>query len=236
MKTIVCLLSLINRIMAPFAFTNDEYLTQYWPFCNSDMSDQISAADMMPESSLYFTQDKYGNPNSALALNGSWTQVPNNVYFNTTKFSMSVWIYAQSPGKWSSIVDFGQGGGLNQIQLTQDSGSSNGIPSFCIYIGSANWGGPGCVTSSQALAQGQWEMLTSTYDGTTMNIYINGVLKGTKTASGTMPKHFVRPNNLIGAAVSSGNGYAWSYLDDLRFYNICLNQAEINYLMSNTRK
>ncbi len=69
-----------------------------------------------------------------------------------------------------------------------------------------------------------------------MKIYINGVLKGTRTASGIMPKSFVRPNNLIGAAVSSGNGYSWSYLDDLRFYSICLNQTEINYLMSNTRK
>jgi hypothetical protein len=226
----------MNRIFITFALANDQYLTQYWPFCNSNMSDKVSAADMTPKSSLYFTQDKFGNANSALALNGSWTQVPSSVYFNTTTLTISVWIYAQSPGQWSSIVAFGEGAGLNEIQLTQDSGSSDGVPSFCIYIGSTQWGGPKCVKSSQALTQGEWQMLTSTYDGTTMRIYINGVLKGTKIASGTIPKSLIRTYNLIGSAISSSNGYSRSYLDDLRFYNVCLNQSDINYLLRNTRK
>ncbi len=170
-------MGLLNRIVVTFALINkrsifDQYLTQHWPFCNSDMNDQISTADMTPMGYLYFTQDKFGNANSAVAINGSWAQGPSGVYFETKMLTIYVWINAQRPVKWSSMVDFSENAGFNQIQLTQDSGLSDGVPSFCIHLGSTQWGEPDCVHSSQALTQGQWQMLTSTYDGATMKIYL----------------------------------------------------------------
>jgi hypothetical protein len=46
------------------------------------MNDYIGSAHMTQESSSTFTLDRFGNNNSALALNGSWTQVPAGIYFN----------------------------------------------------------------------------------------------------------------------------------------------------------
>ena len=64
-------------------YEENEYLTNYWPIENSQMLDQIGSAHMTQESLTTFTSDRFGNPNSALALNSSWTQVPQGVYFNT---------------------------------------------------------------------------------------------------------------------------------------------------------
>ncbi len=47
------------------------------------MSDHIGSSHMTQWNFTSFTADRFGNVNSALALNGEWTQVPNGYYFNT---------------------------------------------------------------------------------------------------------------------------------------------------------
>jgi len=56
------------------------------------MFDVIDVAHMTQGSSTYFTTDRFGNANAALALNGGWTQVPSGIYFDTPEFTISVWI------------------------------------------------------------------------------------------------------------------------------------------------
>ena len=58
-------------------------MTHYWPITNGGMLDQIGLAHMKQGALTSLTLDRFGNPNSALALNGGWTQVPSGVYFNT---------------------------------------------------------------------------------------------------------------------------------------------------------
>ena len=41
-----------------------------------------------------FTKDRHGYSNSALALNGGWTQVPSGYYFNTPEFTVTFWVFA----------------------------------------------------------------------------------------------------------------------------------------------
>ena len=58
----------------PFQF--DQFLTHYWPICNGTMKDVVGGDDMTQGSLTSFAADRFGNVNSALALNGGWTQVP----------------------------------------------------------------------------------------------------------------------------------------------------------------
>jgi hypothetical protein len=62
------------------------------------MKDLIGSADMTQGSLTSFTMDRFGNANSALALNGGWTQVPAGVYFDSIEFTISVWVYPNECG------------------------------------------------------------------------------------------------------------------------------------------
>jgi hypothetical protein len=59
----------------------DQYLTHYWPIQNGLMNDEIGTAHMTQGSDTYFTLDRFEYENSALALNGGWTQVASGVFF-----------------------------------------------------------------------------------------------------------------------------------------------------------
>ena len=55
------------------------------------MLDQIGTSHMTQGSLTSFIEDRFGNVNSALALNGGWTQIPSGSYFNTSEYSITVW-------------------------------------------------------------------------------------------------------------------------------------------------
>ena len=64
-----------------------------------------------------FVPDRFGNPNSALNLNGGWTQVPAGNYFNTPAFTISAWVYPQQVGLYARVIDFGDGPGPENVIL-----------------------------------------------------------------------------------------------------------------------
>ncbi len=77
------------------------------------------------------------------------------------------------------------------------------------------------------LASGSWNLLTYTFDGTDMKVYVNGVLKQTWNHPGTITDDASYTNILIGYSGSS-NEYFDGYLDDVRIYNRALSSDEIN--------
>ena len=202
-------------------------MTHYWPISNGQATDVIGTFDMSQGSLTYFTSDRFGCPNSALALNGGWTQVPSEIYFNTPEFTISVWVYPQQVGYHARVIDFGNGQSDNVI-LKLDSSSDN-KPSFKICIGSTN---STQVVSNQSLVQNQWQLLTATFNSTTMSIYLNETLEKSLNFVFTMPQSLVRANNYIGKSNSPSDNYSWSILDDLRFYNKCLGQSDIIQLVN----
>ena len=204
----------------------DQYLTHYWPILNSTKSDIVGTAHMQQGMNTSFTSDRFGCPNSAMNLNGGFTYVPAGVYFDSPEFTISVWIYPQSVGSWSRVIDFANGAPLDNIVLSQDSGL-NRIPYTTIRNGTIIMG---TVSSSVSLALKQWQFLTSTYNGTSLIMYINGVIKANLFFVFTLPT-LNRTKNYIGKS-NWNDSYSWSYLDDLRFYNRSLSQSEIIDLMN----
>ena len=59
----------------------DDYLTHYWPISNGQMNDLIGSAHMIQRSkATLFANDRFGNVNSSINLNGGWTQLPQGIY------------------------------------------------------------------------------------------------------------------------------------------------------------
>jgi hypothetical protein len=202
----------------------DDYLTHYWPICKSEMNDYVGSAHMTQGNLTTFTFDRFGNEKSALALNGGWTKVPAGIYFDTPEFTISVWIMSQDAGPWARLIDFGNGPGPNNILFTLNDANNNDYP----YVGieSVN------IISSKSLIPHEWQHLASTFDGHTLKIYIDGSLVASQvTGSFLALSSLDRTQNYVGKSNWIENGYSYSFIDDLRFYNKSLTQSQIIELM-----
>ena len=191
------------------------------------MLDQISSADMTEGASTSYTTDRFGNINSALALNGGWTQIPGGVYFDTPSFTISLWVYPVSAGASARIIDFGSGpgltGGVDNVAFSL--GYSGTLQEPYVYLNGLNY------VATTTLTQNAWQHLAAAYDGNTLTIYNNGVSVMTSSVSYSLPR-VTRTNCYIGKSNWAADGYSWSYFDELRFYNLSLSQAEILLLMN----
>jgi hypothetical protein len=194
------------------------------------MTDQIGTSHMIQGEKTTFVVDRFGCPNSALALNQGWTRVPSGIYFNTPQITISAWILPQQLGSWSRLIDFGNGGTADNINVPI-AYFVLPKPSFYIFSGTPP---PALMTiSSQNLTLDQWQLLTVTHDGTFSRIYINGTQVASLNQVYTLPT-VNRTNCYIGKSynAASGDGISNSYFDDLRFYNKALTQTEILQLMN----
>jgi hypothetical protein len=191
------------------------------------MLDVIGSDDIIQGNLTAFIEDRFCNPNSALALNGGWAQVPPGIYFDAPEFTITVWIYPQQVSHYSNVIDFGP----NYIILRLDSGSNN-LPALNIQN---NNGSIGLCKSSKALLNGEWQMLAATFNGSFQSIYINGKLTCSLGISSYNLPAIYRLNNYIGKSHIASVGYSWSYFDELRFYNKSLNEMEISQLMNHNQ-
>jgi hypothetical protein len=100
----------------------------------------------------FFTLDIFGNENSALALNGGWTQLPPGIYFDTQEFTLLVWV--QQVGFKGRVLEFSPFlTPSHNIIPRLDSGYNN-QPGLNIIDDTGNSIG-GCQ-SNQALSNATW--------------------------------------------------------------------------------
>ena len=226
-KSLKCLVLCLMFKFLNAQLSTDQYLTHYWPISCGTMKDEIGSSHMTQGSLTSFIEDRFGNVNSALALNGGWTQVPSGVYFNTPQFTISVWIYPQSIGYCLRAIDFAtNAGSCNDSIFIRLQGCPGGFPALSI-VSNGNFKYAG----SQNLTVDKWQFLTGTFNGSLMSFYIDGISKGTFALTYTLPT-ITRNANYIGKSCAPSHGYSSSYLDDLRFYNKSLTQMEIQQIMN----
>ena len=169
-----------------------------------------------------FIEDRFGCPNSALALNGGWTQVPSGIYFDSPEFTISSWVYPQSVGSSARVIDFGNGA-MDNIVLTLNPYINLCSGSSCMF-----------GFSSQLMIPSEWQLLSFAYNGLNASIYLNGTLVSNVSYTYALPT-LTRTNCFIGKSNFPADGYSSSYLDDLRFFNKCLTQTEIISLMNQSQ-
>ena len=94
----IFLLKIINmlQITVIHSASLDDNLTHYWPITYCNMNDLIGNAHMSQGANTTFVSDRFGNENSALNLNGGWTQVPPGIYFNSPQITITAWVYPQT--------------------------------------------------------------------------------------------------------------------------------------------
>jgi hypothetical protein len=210
------------------ALSTDQYLTHHWPIENGTARDKIGSTFMSHGSLTSFVEDRFCNPNSALALNGGWTQIQSGIYFNTPEFTISVWIYPLNVSWHSRVLDFGNGPNADNFIFSLLSSTLQ--PYINIYSGSSFVYGLG---SKEVLTEGQWQFHVITINGTNARMYLNGKLVANSINPNlSLPTNESRSKCYIGKSHWASEGYSHSYLDDLRFYNKSFTQKEILELMN----
>jgi hypothetical protein len=200
----------------------DQYLTHYWPMCNGQMLDKIGTSHMTQGNLTNFDLDRFGKENSSLNLNGGWTQVPNGVYFDTNEFVITVWVKPRNVSAFARIIDFGNEQ-VDNVIFGFDS-----LNTFMPYVSLLS----DDYSSSSVLSFDQWQFLAVSYNGTSLRIYKNDqIIMDMDGLSYQLPV-ILRNNCYIGKSNWHGDGYSYSLLDDLRFYNKSLTQTEIIDLMN----
>jgi len=202
--------------------STDQYLTHYWPICNGQMLDEIGTSHMIQESSTHFDLDRFGKANSSLNLNGGWTRVPSGVYFDTSEFTITLWANPRNVSTFSRIIDFGNEQADNVIF------GFSGLNTFSPYVSLFT----DLFPSSSSLSFNQWQFLAASFNGTNLRIYKNDKIVMDRDNLYYKLTAIHRNDCYVGKSNWNGDGYSYSLLDDLRFYNKSLTQTEIIDLMN----
>ena len=165
------------------------------------------------------TTGKYGG---ALSFNGAsdWVTVPDANSLDLNRFTISAWVKpAATQSGWRTAV-------MKEIP-------SSGL-AYALYANGVLAVGARRSTSTTAPrsaparaiepARRSWSYVTGSYDGSTLRLYVDGVLKASKASTGTTGP---RAGRCGSAATAVWGEWFNGALDEIRIYNRALSATEI---------
>ena len=170
--------------------------------------------------------------NSALNLNGGYSQIPTGSYLNTPQLSITVWVLPQNVTlNFPRVLEFSNGCQNNSLSLMLARSSTPWCPKVEMYTMNGTYQYQ--LLSSLNITSGLWQHMAVTFDGSKMRFYLNAILLQSVAISYVMPTD-VKTTNFIGGTTCGSTVYSSSYIDDVRLYSKSLNQSQINDIMMST--
>lgn len=145
---------------------------------------------------------------------------------STAAASLSCWVNLSTWGtSYDSLVNLSTGTGWNDTRLAFVRNNTANRIGFCIANGSTF----NITVMTSDLPLNTWTHLTGTFDGSTIKIYVNGVLNNSTT---TTFNSIVYSNAVlnIGSWSNSNNYPINGKLNDVRVYNHALSAKEVKEL------
>ena len=199
-------------------------LVGYWPF-SGNANDVSGNGNNGTNNGATLTTDRNGNANSAFNFDGNNTHIDvpsNNSLQLSNNYTISGWfnanVFFNTNISDRSIVSKVQSTGWYGGYEVMIGGLSNDIT----HVG--NVGGNNFNVGSTGYNINTWYMFTATYNGSIMNLYMNGVLVNSQPKSGNL-----ETGNLpLRFGMRDGNfQYFNGKIDDIGIWNRALTQQEI---------
>jgi hypothetical protein len=206
-------------------------LVGWWPF-NSNANDESGNGNNGTVNGAILIADRFAVANKAFGFNNlnDLISVTNcTPTFNNNAQTLSVWFKFNSQYTSSSLAILKNGTPyVNGFDLFIDQ--NNGAYGLNNYLVGLLLGNGASVTFiSNQSELGQWANITTTYDGQSIKIYLNGILKGVSLFAGSINS----PNNnlVIGQwdNLTPPNTFNRN-IDDIAIWNRALTQQEITNL------
>ncbi len=167
-------------------------------------------------------QGRFG---SALTFDGvnDWVTVndANDLDF-TTGLTVEAWVFptASGGGSWRNVVIKERAGG--EVYNLYANTDSNAPGMYVVPVSAPNQ--PFDARATAALALNTWTHLAATYDGTTLRLYVNGALAGSRAVASPL----VTSTGVLRLGGNSVWGESFAgRIDEVRLYNRALTVAEI---------
>ena len=163
-----------------------------------------------------------GNGNNALSFDGvdDYVSLPGGYAIGTSSFTMEAWVYPTEISSWSRVISLASANNsnTNSIYLNASNGST-GKPSFGVN--------DEIITATQQIPLNQWTHIAATISGTSVSLYINGELNGTKTFTNAFSQNVLHTVNYIGRSNWTTDGYFKGKMDEVRTWNTARTAAQI---------
>ena len=219
-------------------------LMGYFPF-NGNTLDASGNGNNAINFGATLTTDQNGNPNSAYYFDGSsnYMRIPNNATLNPVGNQVTLCARVQPTGFYTggcqnniiickNITD-GVAGNYSLRFTPTNTGSCTGgntsIENFRLDLS----GGCNVVTTvnnTPYIQLNSWYCLVGVYDGNTIKMFVNGVLRYQCTPSITIGTN---ANDVLLGMMNNGSGFPYWFhgkMDEVRLYNRALNAQEIDTL------
>ena len=173
---------------------------------------------------VWTTQGKYGNGLTFDGLN-DFVSVPDNATLDLGGTgTIEAWVRLNAINRWNSVVAKGNSNSDPAHNYAMEITDANII--LCIL---GNGTSSRVLSSSTPMTAGQFRHLACTWNGTTLSLYIDGVLNTSVTQNLT-PAGNTSP---LYIGQFGGNSDRLSgIIDEVRIYNRALSQAEIQFDMN----
>ena len=198
-------------------------MVSYWKLDEGSGTTAYDSVDAN-HGTIYGATWTTGIVDGALSFSGAdYVEVPHSANINPSYITVEAWIYPTSYGYYRSMVLKRYHSGwsypyfLFMFWLINDTAQ----PAFNIVVGGTPYG----ANSDEAIPMNQWTHLVGTYDGPTVKIYVNGVLKKSIPGPGG-PLDYTTQPLYIGRTVASNHSY-YGKIDEVAIYNRALSAEEI---------
>lgn len=233
-------------LAAPSASADGTFLVKYCPTCCATPPPGLVAWYPMDNTTLdYFGQH---NPSSSpqvtfvpgkVSEGGSFTtgsgmSVPDSAALANPQFTLDAWVHPLPsvaslpplPGRAIIVKGLATGGDTVGIYYHMEDGR------FRLVFGSQ---AAPAIVSSGTFAVNQFHFVAATFDGTTLNLYVNGALQGTATP-GVGPTYNGTDWTIgVGSPqdVAQGIKRTWAgIIDEVEIFNRALDGAEVQRLFA----
>lgn len=204
-------------------YSLDMGLVAHYPF-HGDASDQSGhGLHGTPQGTVAFSEDRLGNPNAALVLDGSSTYVelPNESSFDLSQISIVAIAKVPDYGDYPIISKGNEYG-----NFTLDISSISGRPYYTYVFTSGN---ETHYLNWDPVEQDKFFLLVSTYDSASRLLrgYVDGALKQSLTCAESPLTNDETVKIGLATFISAPDRYFSGAIDEIRVYNRILTPTEV---------
>ena len=149
-----------------------------------------------------------------------WLQTSETTAFDTSNVTVCSWVYRTASATNPTIVSHSDASITSNGMWLLAFGNGQ-RPRFIVAMNSTT----NILFATNDVSYNSWNHICGTYDGVTQKIYVNGVLDGSASLSGSLPA--VSTPLTIGARSNGSTASDNQYIDEIKVYNRALRSDEI---------
>ncbi|WP_035610492.1 LamG-like jellyroll fold domain-containing protein, partial [Haloferula sp. BvORR071] len=177
----------------------------------------------------------YGTPKIVAGKNGSAVSMDGTDDYlalpgrlgDSNDFSFAAWVKWNGGNNWQRIFDLGNGT-ASYLFLSPKSGGNTLRVAMRLNNGAEQ------QLNTTPLTAGVWTHVAFTISGDTGKLFVNGSLVNTNTAMTINPSQIGTETNYLGKSQFAADPNFSGLLDDVRFFNTALTDAQVSNLAATT--